>query len=448
MQQTLGLAIGAWAWLGMIGVGAAHADAILYVVHGIPGVDVGLDPELPVDVSLNGACALPDFRFGEVVGPVAVAADTYDIEIAPADADAPCSADALISAPGIVLEDGVSYSIVAHLTEDGMPTASVFVNDTTQRKRVAIVNVFHTAAAPAVDIKLKRSFPRWLRAAWIRDLANGEQAAAPVWQGDYSVKIFPAGARDPVFGPVDLSLEGETAYLVYAVGSLANETFTLLVAAVEDMPMTKAFVVHGIPGEDLGLDPDLPVDVSLNGECTLTEFTFGEIVGPVELPAGSYDIAIGLADPENPCGNDPVIEAEDVELMADENYSIVAHLTEDGAPTASVFENAIYTRPPWARVNVFHTAAAPAVDVSFQRQHPFWWWPRALADLANGESDNTWLFQGEFDVRISPAGSHDAVFGPAPVSLNGGMTYLVYAVGSLANDTFTLLTAVTEPDGH
>ena len=55
------------------------------------------------------------------------------------------------------------------------------------------------------------------------------------------------------------------------------------------------YVVHGINGTDLGLSEALPVDVSLNGACALPGFTFGEIVGPLELPVGSYDIAIGLA---------------------------------------------------------------------------------------------------------------------------------------------------------
>lgn len=448
MGRFMSSATAAAFFLTAAGPSAVHADALAYVVHAIPGDDVGLDPELPVDVSLNGDCAIPDFRFGQIVGPVALPAGSYDIEIAPANAGAPCSEAALISAPGVMLEDDVSYSIVAHLTADGAPTASVFVNDTETKRRFATVNVFHTAAAPAVDVSLKRDGPWWLRPIKIRDLANGESASDQIYEGNYAASIVPAGTRDAVFGPVDLELESETVYLVYAVGSLSSKTFTLLVQVAEDIEPAVVYVAHCIPGEDLELDPALPVDVSLNGECALPEFTFGEIAGPVELPAGTYDIAISLADPADPCGNDPVIEAPGVELVGGENYSIAAHLTEDGMPTASVFVNETYTRGPWARVNVFHVAAAPAVDVSIMREHPPWWPARIIYDLANGEQGNVFAFDGNFDVNIFPAGSDQAVFGPVNVPFEGSTVYLVFAVGSLANETFTLLTESFEAENH
>ena len=88
------------------------------------------------------------------------------------------------------------------------------------------------------------------------------------------------------------------------------------------------YVVHGIPGGDLGLAADLPVDVSVNGACALTGFTFGEIVGPLGFDAGSYDIDIALANTDTPCANDPVLSAPGIQIEAGENYSIVAHLDE------------------------------------------------------------------------------------------------------------------------
>ena len=56
-------------------------------------------------------------------------------------------------------------------------------------------------------------------------------------------------------------------------------------------------VIHGIPGPD-----GLPVDVSVNGACALEGFMFKEIVGPMAMPAGTYEVAISLADADNPCG--------------------------------------------------------------------------------------------------------------------------------------------------
>ncbi|MDY6834084.1 MAG: hypothetical protein SVY53_04710, partial [Chloroflexota bacterium] len=70
------------------------------------------------------------------------------------------------------------------------------------------------------------------------------------------------------------------------------------------------YVIHGINGSDLSLDPALPVDVLVNDSiCLLEGLTFQEVVGPVALDPGTYNIKIGLANSDNPCSNDPVIEA-------------------------------------------------------------------------------------------------------------------------------------------
>lgn len=424
---------------------AAKADATVYVVHGIPGADLDLDPALPVDISANGGCLLEGFTFGEIAGPLAIPAGSYDFAISLADANNPCGGTVVIDAPGVVLEDGVNYSIVAHLTEEGGITASVFENNTNTARYFGNVNVFHTAAAPAVDIEFSRHFFFWTLRNGLDNVSNGDQGALWLYRGDWDLTFYPAGSDDPAFGPIDVSVERETAYLAYAVGSLSSGTFTVLLTAIEEpQPDATVFVVHGIPGADLGLDPNLPVDVSANGGCVLEGFTFGEIEGPLSLPAGTYDLAIGLADANNPCGAAPVIEAPGVELSAGQSYSIVAHLTEDGAPTASVFVNNVGARNPFAKVNIFHTAAAPAVDITLERTRAWWWRPRVLSDVANGDSGSVKLLRGSWDVSIFPAGGDEAVFGPATVALDAKATYLVYAVGSLANETFTLLVGVAD----
>ena len=437
---TLGLLAG---WLGF--ATPVQAQGTVYVVHGIPGEDIGAPTDLPVDVTVNGACAIEGFVFGDIIGPLPFDAGLYDIEVALANAETPCANDPVISASGIEVEDGQNYSIVAHLDEAGGPTASVFVNNLDASRYSSRVNVAHVAAAPRVDIKLKRSYAWWSRGNKIRDVGNGEQADVRVRRGQYDVTIAPAGSRHPVFGPIPVLLERNTAYGVYAVGSLATGSFTLLVTTLEDAtpPPASAFVVHGIPGVDLGLDPALPVDVSVNGECALPGFTFGEIVGPLELPEGTYDLAIGLANAETPCSEDPVIAADGVALAGGESYSIVAHLTEGGMPTASVFENDLYAGRYIAGLNVFHTAAAPRVDVKLQRTNKKHW-KRSIRDIGNGEAADTLLWRGSWDASISPAGTKTPVLGPVTLDLQDRTVYLVYAVGSLTNSSFTLLVAATD----
>ena len=446
------MAAASLAVLGLAHASSAMAQGTVYVVHGIPGDDLGLPTDLPVDVSVNGACALEGFVFGDIVGPLPFEAGSYDIDIALADEANPCGNDPVISAPGVQIEDGKNYSIVAHFDEFGGLTASAFVNNLSKGKYGARVNVAHTAAAPAVDVRLRRDGKGWYwwrRGATIRDVSNGQIADRYVRPGNYNVTLSAAGSRDTAFGPVPASFDRGTAYGVYAVGSLSTGSLTLLATTLENAPSATAdvFVVHGIPGADLGLDPALPVDVSVNGACALPGFTFGEIVGPLDLPEGSYDIAIGLANDASPCSEAPVIEANGLELVADESYSIVAHLTEDGAPTATAFANDTFANRYYANVNVFHTAAAPRVDVKFQRSN--WrYWNRFLRDVGNGEAGSTLLFRGGWDTSIRAAGTSTTVFGPAELDLERRTAYLVYAVGSLTNNTFTVLIATTEGEEH
>ncbi|NJN95214.1 MAG: DUF4397 domain-containing protein [Anaerolineales bacterium] len=104
-------------------------------------------------------------------------------------------------------------------------------------------------------------------------------------------------------------------------------------------PKVHVTVVHGIPGQALGADPALPVDVSVDGECVLPGFTFSKIAGPLSLPVDTYRIAISLANTAAPCSNAPVIGPLNVPVAKGENVSIVAHLNGQGEPTASKFVN-------------------------------------------------------------------------------------------------------------
>jgi hypothetical protein len=151
-----------------------------------------------------------------------------------------------------------------------------------------------------------------------------------------------------------------------------------------------------------------------------------------------YDIAISLANEDDPCGNDPVIEAS-IELMGGVNYSIVAYLDDGGSPTAGLFENDVTpTGRGKARLIVQHTADAPAVDISVRRDGPKS--PGLdIYDFMNGDQAAAEVRPGEWYVAIAPAGSEMPVFGPVDVELSPYAAYLVYAVGSVDTGSFTLL---------
>jgi len=117
-----------------------------------------------------------------------------------------------------------------------------------------------------------------------------------------------------------------------AAGSLAVAAalFGALPASAADP--AEVYVVHGIPG--------LPVDVYVNGALTLDDFQPETVAGPLDLPAGSYEIAITAADAAD--ASAPVLTAT-ADVAAGNSYSLVAHLDADGNPTVTPYANDIST---------------------------------------------------------------------------------------------------------
>jgi hypothetical protein len=215
-----GLVVAAIGALGAATAAPAYAQETsqVFVVHGIP--------DQPVDVYVNGEPTLSDFQPGEVAGPLDLAAGSYDIAVtAPGD---PVE-DALISVDGAEVPGGANLSLVAHLSEEGEPTLTPFVNDVSQLAAgEARVTARHTAAAPAVDIRVGGE-------PVFSDLTNPQEASADVPAGPITVDVVLAGADDVVLGPAELTLAEGTLTIGYAIGSADDDTLDLVVQEITDL---------------------------------------------------------------------------------------------------------------------------------------------------------------------------------------------------------------------
>ncbi len=120
-------------------------------------------------------------------------------------------------------------------------------------------------------------------------------------------------------------------------------------------------------------------------------------------------------------------------MPAGANASIVAHLTDGGAPTASVFVNDV-SRTYKARVAARHTANFGAVDVLVNGAVAF-------ANVTNGVGGTADLRPGKYNIAIAVAGTDIRAF-EADVKLRPRRLFVAYAVGTPANGTFEVLTQV------
>jgi hypothetical protein len=187
--------------------------------------------------------------------------------------------------------------------------------------------------------------------------------------------------------------------------------------------------------------PDAPaVDVYLDGAKAVAGLEFQSVTEYLEVAAGEHDVAVNVAGTETTVFG-PVtveLEAEDYTALASGEVS-----SDDSSFGVQLLEdtNGANIGDDEARVRAIHASPdAPAVDVTVDDDAL-----TLFEDLAFDESsDYAVVGSGDYEVEIRPAGGGDPV-SEASVSLAGGSTYTVFAVGYLtpedepAEEAFTLL---------
>lgn len=213
-----------------------------------------------------------------------------------------------------------------------------------------------------------------------------------------------------------------------AIAAVAVVVGLAMVSPANAQDTAQVSVVHGIPDQE--------VDVYVDDEVIEEGFAPGEIAGPMELPGGTYDIAV-----TEPGGDpaDPIVSADAVEVEAGANVSLVAHLDEEGSPTLTPFVNDVdEVEAGMARLTVRHTAAAPAVDVRADGEP-------LVTELTNPNEETTEVPAGMVEADVVLAGGEEVVLGPAELDLTDGSVTIVYAIGSADDDTLELLTQTIDP---
>jgi hypothetical protein len=202
--------------------------ARIHLLHGIPDVTV--------DVYAGGAPVFEDSGFGDTQDLSALAGQTLtDVEVRVAGTE-----DVAIDAGDVQLPASGNHTVVAHLDAEGTPTLAVFANDTTQTAAgQGRLTVRHTAAAPAVDVLANGQ-------AAFSNVVNGQEGKTDLPVGTISASVVPTGATEPVvIGPADLAIEDGTSLIVYAVGSLENDTLSVLTESITGIGSSPTLVNTG-----------------------------------------------------------------------------------------------------------------------------------------------------------------------------------------------------------
>ncbi len=183
-------------------------------------------------------------------------------------------------------------------------------------------------------------------------------------------------------------------------------------------------LMHGIPGAT--------VDVVVDGAVVVPGFEPGTMQD-ISSFAGQTLVNVEV----RAAGTDDVVIGPIAELAVPDsgNWTVLAHLDADGAPTLTAFQNDTSALAAGqGRLTVRHAAAAPAVDILLADGS------RPFTNLSNPNEAKADLAAGEIaGAQVAPTGG-DPIADVPTVDLAAGTNLIVYAVGSLEGETFTFYT--------
>lgn len=171
-------------------------------------------------------------------------------------------------------------------------------------------------------------------------------------------------------------------------------------------------IVHGLPG--------FTADVYLNDELILDGFVPTTATDPLRLDPGSYDLA--LRDLGAPADSEPVL-SDTVSVSRGSDISVVAHLTQSGEETVSVFENSFRRVPAgMSLLLVRDVAAAPAFWVSVDGQ-------QQIRNLRPSNERTVRIEPGRHALAVEASGSGAKLIRQTDIRFDEGVVQVVYVIG-------------------
>ena len=394
-------------------VGAQDENAKVRVLHG-----AGDAPA--VDIYADGGLIGEGLAYAQLSDYLEVPGGTYQIQVVPNGASLE-EGPVVIDAP-LTFEAGTMTTVAAtgSLADGIVP--QVLADDPTPSADTAQVRVAHFSYdAPAVDIAPDGGD------ALIEGLEfpdNTGYLALP--GGAYDLEIRPAGSMDVAFDIPEISVTDGVSYTVFAVGSLADGSFTVVPA-----------VDAGVAGVRVGhFSADAPnVDVYANGGVILEDVAFGALSDYLYVPAGTYQIQVvptGASLDEGPV----VIDAE-LSFEAGTLTTVAATNELANIAPAVIADKRVSPRAEGAKVRVVHLSAnAPAVDIAPDGSK------RNAAIFKNLEFGQSKGYKnvpaGEIDLDIRAAGERAKAFDIPPLNLEDGKAYSAIAIGQFP-DSFNVI---------
>ncbi|MEM9171904.1 MAG: DUF4397 domain-containing protein, partial [Pseudomonadota bacterium] len=262
--------------------------------------------------------------------------------------------------------------------------------------------------------------------------------------GTYSVQVdgLTPGGTTTVIGPVDLTFASNVRYTIVAAGPVASiapiivESDTSAVTAGN----ARAVVFHGAPSA-----PAVDVYVTAPGadlaaSTALGSFSFGESLGPVEVPAADYQIRVTLAGDASTVvfdsGTITLADGADLFISAVDNTTTgtapITLAVLDGTSASEILD--VNTPTAFRVIHASPDAGPVDVIVNDDTANPI------LEDVEFAQFSGFIEVPADtYNVKVTAANQPGVVAINADLPLAAGVETSVYAVDTFANIDAQLL---------
>ena len=373
-----------------------------------------------VDVYAGGNLVVEGLEYAKITDYLEVPGGEYQIQVVPSGAtleEGPVVIDAALTFDaGTMTTVAATGSLATEIIPQVLADAPAPTAEGTQARVVHF-----SFDAPAVDIAVDGGD------VVVENLAFPDNTGyLDLPAGEYDLEIRPTGTTDVAYDIPPVTLAAGTSYSVFAVGGLADGSFTVVPAV--DAALAGVRVGH--------FSADAPdVDVYANGNAILTAVPFGAISEYLFVPAGTYQIQVvpaGASLEEGPVVIDAPLTFEGGTLTTVAATNELANITpvvvkDKPAPVADQ-----------AQIRVVHLSAdAPKVDVAADGSSVK---EAIFKNLKYGKAKGyATVPAGEYDLEVRPAGEKKAAFDIDPLMLEAGKSYSAMAIGQLGSGSFSVI---------
>lgn len=205
---------------------AENGNTYLYIAHAVSGRNFSAiaNPELPVDIKVNGVCVAKGISFGDINGPYSAPASRFTFDVSMANTGSPCT-NTTIYSTSATLSAGTTYLGVLTLDAGNELTAQLYEANLFQvpfgQSRILVAN------ATTQDLNAVLTTQSGGGAGSVNVPASSIREGIAV-AGLYTSSIYLDSSNTWEAGPVNVQIGSRNVYIYVLAGSASTDSVQII----------------------------------------------------------------------------------------------------------------------------------------------------------------------------------------------------------------------------